>query len=358
MRTDPQFVVSMAVALVVAWLGLAPPAHASPGVVNWTAAGVGRPAGRLDWWLHWGDIYRDGAVLLNGLDRDEYRRSFQDITLVLDELSALAYEPQGGDPTRLGFRKVGWSEGNPVLVFATKVDPQVVVVESDATPLSPRMAAVAVRGTQEVQDFLVDVRGIPWREDGAVYHEGFLHYAEAIYGDVRMLLEGHCDDPDSAVWLTGHSLGGVTAQILAHWLQQDGCRVQGVVTFGAPRPGWDNLHDDYRSHDAARLDHNTHRWVSEYDPIRCLPSGDNWSTFGVHHPVMNDPDGDWPLMPHVTGTSSYAPPPPRECADGFLPFIFDDLYNVIENDFGAHSNEDQYLPTMRRAFGPLQQVGR
>ena len=71
------------------------------------------------------------------------------------------------------------------------------------------------------------------REDRKVdipVHAGFDLAARAIYNDVKSHLK-----PGYKTKLTGHSLGGAVAALLAIYLIEDGVQVESVVTFGQPR---------------------------------------------------------------------------------------------------------------------------
>ncbi|MCC9602146.1 lipase family protein [Stieleria sp. JC731] len=68
-------------------------------------------------------------------------------------------------------------------------------------------------------------------------HRGFWNAATSVFPEVvsKVALEV---SNGRRVWLTGHSLGGATASMLAFKLQyQSGIPVQGLMTYGAPRVG-------------------------------------------------------------------------------------------------------------------------
>jgi pimeloyl-ACP methyl ester carboxylesterase len=63
-------------------------------------------------------------------------------------------------------------------------------------------------------------------------HAGFVSgWREAF----RMISDEIVDNPHKPIILTGHSLGGAIAIVGAYNLLEIGCRVEKVVTFGAPR---------------------------------------------------------------------------------------------------------------------------
>lgn len=140
---------------------------------------------------------------------------------------------------------------------------------------------VSVRGTNDFDDALLDANTATISADGVLYHHGFYIYSALLYDRVRAAL-GACTQP---IWLTGHSLGGASAQVLAYWLRNDGCNVQGVVTFGAPAPGRTNFASAYN---AAGLGGKTHRFEGEHDIVVCTPLGPNWGRVGSQHVVTRD----------------------------------------------------------------------
>jgi hypothetical protein len=165
------------------------------------------------------------------------------------------------------------------------VEPEAVVVES----VDRRVRVVSVRGTSPsgsnaIYDALLDANaGTIVDEDGLTYHHGFFLYASLLYPKVSQLLDEACAPGGTEVWLTGHSLGGAAAQLLAFWLDQRGCEVSGVMTFGTPSPGRLNFQ---RAYDA-RLRDITHRFMHENDPVACLPLGLDWARVGNQHVITD-----------------------------------------------------------------------
>jgi hypothetical protein len=154
---------------------------------------------------------------------------------------------------------------------------------------------VAVRGTEfgtDLFNVLLDVNAGTIIDDGLTYHPGFYIYAALLYDEVLAQLADACAPGGQAVYLTGHSLGGAAAEILALWLQRSGCQVDGVIAFAAPLPGMRNLEGAYKQ---AGLWDRTQRWIHDKDPVPCLPFGDAWAELGHQHSVsdegykLNDP---------------------------------------------------------------------
>jgi hypothetical protein len=91
---------------------------------------------------------------------------------------------------------------------------------------------VAVRGTVDKKNWSEDLE-IKIRDDETInipVHEGFDNVAQALYSDIKPHL-----DKQYETYLTGHSLGGAIAALLAIYLIEDGYDVERVVTFGQPK---------------------------------------------------------------------------------------------------------------------------
>jgi len=89
-------------------------------------------------------------------------------------------------------------------------------------------------GTQvgNLDEIVADLDQVPVfdAELGATFHRGFLGAAAQIRTDVTPFLESGFETR-----LTGFSLGGATAAILALQLQMDGFPVESILTFGQPK---------------------------------------------------------------------------------------------------------------------------
>ena len=95
----------------------------------------------------------------------------------------------------------------------------------------------AFRGTESLPDWLTNLQTVrdpgPWRDTRV--HEGFqdaFHAAALQIGGIIGRIRGTHE-----VWLTGHSLGGALAVLLAATLLESRVPVTGLYTFGAPRVG-------------------------------------------------------------------------------------------------------------------------
>jgi len=91
---------------------------------------------------------------------------------------------------------------------------------------------ITVRGTHNNKN-LADDLDIAVREDRKIdipVDAGFDSDARAIYNDLKAHLK-----PGYKTYVTGHSLGGAVAAILAIYLIEEGVQVERVITFGQPR---------------------------------------------------------------------------------------------------------------------------
>ncbi len=141
-----------------------------------------------------------------------------------------------------------------------------------------RALVVAVRGSQEAADWVVDIAQVAVMQLPVRVHPGFWAAADSIYPQVQeeaLAAAGR----GKQVWITGHSLGGSIAQILAFRLKT-WVTVAGVHTFGSPAVGdqyWAQAYD-------VDLRNKTHRWVNLDDPIPCYPANpQQWQQAGRQH---------------------------------------------------------------------------
>jgi predicted lipase len=96
-----------------------------------------------------------------------------------------------------------------------------------------RTQYITVRGTVDKKNFSEDL-SIGIRDDREIdtpVHAGFDGVAEAVYLD----LKPHLKPGYTRAYLTGHSLGGAIAALLALYIMEDGHSVERVVTFGQPQ---------------------------------------------------------------------------------------------------------------------------
>lgn len=91
---------------------------------------------------------------------------------------------------------------------------------------------ISVRGTSNIENTLLDMDAklVTDPHAGVRLHRGFSTAAEKIYSEVKPLLkQGY------TLSMTGHSLGGAVALVLAMYLDLDGSGIENVVTFGQPK---------------------------------------------------------------------------------------------------------------------------
>ena len=120
---------------------------------------------------------------------------------------------------------------------------------------------VVVRGTSNIENTLLnmDVKLVTDAHAGVRLHRGFSLAAEKIYRKIKPQLKS-----DYTVNVTGHSLGGAVALILAMYLDLDRFDVMRAVTFGQPKVT--NIAG------AERFGHlNILRVVAPDDPVPLVP---------------------------------------------------------------------------------------
>lgn len=91
---------------------------------------------------------------------------------------------------------------------------------------------IAVRGTSNIENTVVNVGFILIKDEktGIDLHQGFALSARDIYSQIKRKIKA-----DYTINVTGHSLGGAVAVILAMYLDADNYELGNVVTFGQPK---------------------------------------------------------------------------------------------------------------------------
>lgn len=98
---------------------------------------------------------------------------------------------------------------------------------------------LTLRGSLTTEDWLRDAEAIPeWHSQLGFVHSGFLQGMDEVFANVRKVVQPN-------VVITGHSLGGARARILAALFAVNNQHIAGtsleVCTFGSPKPGFINL---------------------------------------------------------------------------------------------------------------------
>jgi hypothetical protein len=186
------------------------------------------------------------------------------------QLAALQAEPFGlpaaltlGLASRLAYRPQAEVEQ----IAHTQWGLEVRFFEIDETQCFAARAGstviVAFRGTWELRDWLTNISLLPSTQPYGVVHRGFLGAFQAVQQQLIDLLDGW---NVTAVWLTGHSLGGALATIAAaEW--QGRYPIVGITTYGQPAVGRGNFQTFIRQHYAGRF----FRYVNDDDIVPQVP---------------------------------------------------------------------------------------
>lgn len=136
------------------------------------------------------------------------------------QLAAAAYESAANVKRKT--QGVAWvaTPGHTHIQYFISVDP------------TTKAQTIAVRGTIDSVnwDINMDTLGVHDRRTGVLMHRGYSAAAKTIYRDLKPRLKR-----DMVTNLTGHSLGGAVAAILATHLYDDGYKLGRVYTFGQPK---------------------------------------------------------------------------------------------------------------------------
>lgn len=157
----------------------------------------------------------------------------------------------------------------------TAIDTQAVTMRNDSA------FVIAFRGTQQMAadaltDALAITKRVPGTSPGVYVHVGFWDALDPVYSAIVNELKA--SRGDRTVWITGHSLGGALAQLMAYRIKMSsdpGVRnsVVRVVTFGAPQTGQTAFNNPSNSNSfLAKVGAgNMQRWVNLQDPVPQVP---------------------------------------------------------------------------------------
>ncbi len=138
----------------------------------------------------------------------------------------------------------------------------------------PGGLVVAFRGTDNVEDWWHDAKFRQVNDGGRLVHAGFYDSAAALWGPMLGILR-EMWQRDDRLWITGHSLGGAIATLIAKWLNDTNWDISGVYTFGQPRVGSVDFADKYPLHKVH------HRFVNNRDFVPHVPY--RWMGPGVYY---------------------------------------------------------------------------
>ena len=184
------------------------------------------------------------------------------------------------------------------------LDPEVMLIDTD------RVMIVVFRGTDRLEhadtdlgyqagewittDF--DFAMIPIDEYGLTgrVHRGFWNSLSRVKDLLADEIERRTQ-PDKPLWLTGHSLGGVQAQLFAAYLAaRSGIAARGVYVFGSPHPG---DHEFVGHLESTLPGERLQRFEFMSDPVPALPPrllGADRAGIRNFHPSLNAMQFDVP----------------------------------------------------------------
>lgn len=135
-----------------------------------------------------------------------------------------AYQPEDSIRTSVA------SSNYTLTLFHTFPDTQISFLL--ATNEMTKTQVISVRGTSNIENAMVDIylKLIVDKKTGVALHHGFSVAARQVYAKLKPLLKH-----DYKIDVTGHSLGGAVALILAMYLDADQFEIEQVTTFGQPK---------------------------------------------------------------------------------------------------------------------------
>ena len=130
--------------------------------------------------------------------------------------------------------------------------------------------SIAFRGTVDLENWLLNFKVFKRAlACGVMVHDGFLQAADALLPRIiHALLPAGADKSKlKPIHITGHSLGGALASLVALFLQREGWPVASVYTFASPRVG----NAAWRKTYMEALGEKSYRVIAEGDLVPLLP---------------------------------------------------------------------------------------
>jgi hypothetical protein len=93
---------------------------------------------------------------------------------------------------------------------------------------------VALRGTDQVIDWITNIEVAQVKGLGGHIHQGFHDSLNLVWDELQSIVE-ELLDAGQTIWVTGHSLGGALATLAAARFVEVGLEPYITCTFGAPR---------------------------------------------------------------------------------------------------------------------------
>ncbi len=133
----------------------------------------------------------------------------------------------------------------------------------------PSVQINAFRGTDDIKDWVTNVKILPGSTPWGNVHSGFLSATEALWPEICAILD-HLPNSRKKIWFTGHSLGAAMAVLCSMKLTlEKNSKVSGIYTFGQPLIGSVNFCKSYDQ----QLENKLFRFELPRDEVPNQPGG-------------------------------------------------------------------------------------
>jgi Lipase (class 3) len=150
-----------------------------------------------------------------------------------------------------------------------------------------------IRGSLTADDWMHDAEAIPvWHSSLGFCHSGFISGMDDCYTWAKSVIT----DLSAGIFITGHSLGGARARLLAAMFVCDKIPVDTLCVFGSPKPAFINV---ARIIQKSGMNHYSFRnrndivptmpcilpmWehTEQYEVVNCCPASDDFSPLRDH----------------------------------------------------------------------------
>ncbi|MBF0572015.1 MAG: lipase family protein [Candidatus Omnitrophica bacterium] len=177
--------------------------------------------------------------------------------LYLAQLSQLAYQPLGQISGQL---KTQYNLPQYQFFDVQETDTHVFLAANE------KMIVLAFRGTQSIENWLMDFKTALVPSKVGKIHYGFNEALKSVWNN---LYETICAWKGQAqtLWVTGHSLGGALAALTVDWLTEQDVNVDGLYTYGQPRVG----DKDFANNFNTKTNGYVFRFVNDADIVPRVP---------------------------------------------------------------------------------------
>ncbi len=243
-------------------------------------------------------------------------------------LAHAAYAAYRSDPSEYpGFDRFGFET---VVPFASDSGKN---KEATRGFLAARDDAVvlAFRGTDDVEDWIINLNFLQIKDDGAMIHQGFALALASIWDQAADPLRKMIAQKSRKIWITGHSLGGALATLATRRVQNMKLGPVETHTFGQPKVGDEILKQQIVS--------PFYRFAYQSDPVPFAPFSVPKAMRYVHAGTLKQIDADGTIHEDETNLLTHFTSAVRSAKRIAEDFLGNDIKTFV-----AKRLKDHFMP--------------